>query len=351
MSDRLWLVSRPLASDEHRAAFWTRHLQLGVLLTEFTTAMVLAYVVVAERPHRFLLLTVGTAMMGLTPLLLALPMSRLARDHRGALVFYAWSVTVTVVISVVSVVDGGGDSPLRWLFVLTLAYSGLTYPPLGVALVGSLMIGGYVVVAATSPPFESNDAVITGVLVLFTAFTAWASRNHWDVNDQQLLLRERLETLADTDPLTALLNRRAFRDRLARAANAAQASFPVSLCLIDLDGFKRVNDTAGHGAGDELLVQIASTLVGAARETDHVGRLGGDEFAVLLPGADASHAGEIAARIQARVVQTGRQHGVTASIGIVTTDKPIGCNELLTTADGLMYEAKASGRSTVVQQR
>jgi diguanylate cyclase (GGDEF)-like protein len=265
-------------------------------------------------------------------------------------VFYAWSVAITVVISAVSVLDGGGESPLRWLLVLTLAYSGLTYPPLGVALVGSLMIGGYVVLAAASPPFGSNDAVVTGVLALFTAFTAWASRNHWDVNDQQLLLRERLETLADTDPLTSLLNRRAFRDRLARAARLADPACPLSLCLIDLDGFKQVNDTAGHAAGDALLVSISAALVGAARETDHVGRLGGDEFAVLLPGADTARAAEIAGRLQTRIASAGRQHAVTASIGVATTAAPIDCNELLTAADRLMYEAKASGRSQVVQR-
>lgn len=347
---RLWLVSRPLASDDQRAHFWVRHLQLGVLLTEFTGAMALAYVLVADRPHQQVLGLMAVAIMAFTPALLLLPMDQLARDHRGALVFYAWSVAVTVVISAASLLDGR-NTPLPWLLVLTLAYSGLTYPPLGVALVGSLMIAGFSGVAIANGPFTTNDAVVAGVLALFTAFTAWASRNHWDVNDQQLLLRERLETLADTDPLTSLLNRRAFRERLAREAAGASDVRPLSLCLIDLDGFKQVNDTAGHAVGDEVLVTMACALVRTARETDHVGRLGGDEFAVLLPGADASSAGQFAARAQAQIVDAGREFGVTASIGIVTTVAPMSCNDLLSAADRLMYEAKASGRSQVVQRR
>ena len=80
VADRLWLVSRPLATDEHRAHFWVRHLQLGVLLTEFTAATVMAYVVVGDRPHRTLLVAVGVGVMAATPLLLLLPMDRLARD-------------------------------------------------------------------------------------------------------------------------------------------------------------------------------------------------------------------------------------------------------------------------------
>jgi hypothetical protein len=85
--DRLWLVSRPLAADEHRAAFWERHLLLGVVLTEFAVAMVVAYVIAADRPHRATLLVLAAVVMTLTPALLLVPMRRLARDHRGSLVY------------------------------------------------------------------------------------------------------------------------------------------------------------------------------------------------------------------------------------------------------------------------
>ena len=348
--DRLWLVSRPLAADEHRAAFWERHLLLGVVLTEFAVAMVVAYVIGADRPHRGTLLVLAAVVMALTPALLLVPMRRLARDHRGALVFYAWSAAVTVVLCGASILDGGASSPVAWLLVLTLAYSGLTYPPLGVGMVGSFMVLAYVVVALSGPHVTSHSALVTGVLVLLTAFTAWASRNHWDVNDEQLLLRQQLQTLAETDSLTSLLNRRAFRERLRREIAGASPQFPLSLCLIDLDGFKLVNDRDGHAAGDDLLVNISAALMNVARETDHVGRLGGDEFALLLPGVDVPGAAAIADRVQSCIVQAGGQSGVTASIGVVTTVEPVSCNDLLTAADQLMYQAKATGRSQVAQR-
>ena len=348
--DRLWLVSRPLAADEHRAEFWQRHLQLGVVLTEFAVGMVVAYVLMAGRPNRLPLVVLAVVFMLLTPALLLVPMRRLARDHRGALVFYAWSAAVTVAICVASIMDGGASSPVTWLLVLTLAYSGLTYPPLGVGMVGSMMVLAYVVVALTGPNVPSHASLVTGVLVLLTAFTAWASRNHWDVNDEQLLLRQRLQTLAETDPLTSLLNRRSFRERLRREIALASPERALSLCLIDLDGFKQVNDTEGHAAGDDLLVTIALALSRIARETDHVGRLGGDEVALLLPRADTSQAAVVAERLQAAITEAGRRSGVTASIGVVTADEPVDCNELLTSADQMMYRAKAAGRSQVAQR-
>jgi diguanylate cyclase (GGDEF)-like protein len=239
---------------------------------------------------------------------------------------------------------------VTWLLVLTLAYSGLTYPPLGVGIVGSMMVLAYVVVALTGPNVPSHASLVTGVLVLLTAFTAWASRNHWDVNDEQLLLRQRLQTLAETDPLTSLLNRRSFRERLRREIALASPERALSLCLIDLDGFKQVNDTEGHAAGDDLLVTIALALSRIARETDHVGRLGGDEFALLLPRAYTSQAAVVAERLQAAITEAGRRSGVTASIGVVTADEPVDCNELLTSADQMMYRAKAAGRSQVAQR-
>ena len=104
-----------------------------------------------------------------------------------------------------------------------------------------------------------------------------------------------LRTLADaqaraaTDPLTGLGNRRLVEDALGRAAAQAQRTGDgFAVAMIDVDRFKRVNDTFGHEAGDALLVAIADALSGATREYDVVGRHGGDEFIVLLPGLDGT---------------------------------------------------------------
>ncbi|MCW2621667.1 MAG: diguanylate cyclase, partial [Frankiales bacterium] len=87
---RFGLLIRPLARDEHRAEFWLRHLRLGVALGEVAALIVVGYALSAHRPRAGLVITVALAVMLTTPLLLALPMDRMCRDHRGALVFYAW---------------------------------------------------------------------------------------------------------------------------------------------------------------------------------------------------------------------------------------------------------------------
>ena len=118
-------------------------------------------------------------------------------------------------------------------------------------------------------------------MVAFTMICAMASANSWAAYDRQVVLIRTQETLAATDPLTGIPNRRAFLDRVAAAVDAAAWGHQTVVCLVDLDGFKAVNDAGGHAAGDAMLKAVAAALGGAVRETDTVARLGGDEFAVL----------------------------------------------------------------------
>lgn len=351
----VWLLSRPLATDEHRARFWVRHVRLGVAASELAGLLVVGYAFAAGRPHASTLAWLAVGTMLSVPALLAVPMSRLSRDHRGALVFYAWSAAMTAVICTTIVVDGGATSPLAWLLMLTLTFAGLAYPPAGVALMGSVMITGYLAAASSSGSIVLAQVGVTaGTLTLFTVMIAWASRNQWDMADQQNLLTQQLATLADTDALTGCLNRRAFHDRLQAALRRADPAHPVSMCLLDLDGFKAVNDTHGHAAGDQVLLATARALLSAARETDSVTRLGGDEFAVLLPATSAAAAAAAGLRLQDRLAGelsgSGRPCGVTASIGIATTDQPVTHETFLSLADQLMYEAKSLGRNQIRQQ-
>lgn len=123
----VWLLSRPLAADEHRADFWCRHLRVGVVLTEVSALIVAVYSLAAHRPNATTVAGLAVLVMVLAPCLLAMPMQRWSRDHRGALLFYVWSTVTTGVIALVTVLDGGGSSPLLWLLVLTLAYCSVTY--------------------------------------------------------------------------------------------------------------------------------------------------------------------------------------------------------------------------------
>jgi diguanylate cyclase (GGDEF)-like protein/PAS domain S-box-containing protein len=165
------------------------------------------------------------------------------------------------------------------------------------------------------------------------------------------LLEETIRQMAYQDSLTGLPNRSLLADRLERAlASAKRRSQRVTLLYLDLDGFKTVNDSHGHGVGDQLLRIVATRLAGQLRQSDTVARLGGDEFLVLLPDAGRARDGErIARKILAEVrrpcVVGGRRLRVSASIGVAVYPQDGRSAETLTRhADQAMYAAKVAGR-------
>ena len=154
------------------------------------------------------------------------------------------------------------------------------------------------------------------------------------------------------DGLTGLPNRELFLDRLEHArAAAARTRSQVGLLFIDLDGFKAVNDTAGHVAGDQLLQQVAAVLSGVVRPGDTVARLGGDEFAVVCPQTGAADTLVIAERILAAIDRPFRVDGfeanVGASIGARSCDGTGTTEQMLRDADEAMYRAKREGKGRV----
>lgn len=175
--------------------------------------------------------------------------------------------------------------------------------------------------------------------------------------DQLREMNERLQVLAVTDPLTELPNKRAFEHALARdLARADRDGTALCLMVIDLDFFKRVNDTHGHAAGDEVLRSVSAVLQSTLRAGDLPARLGGEEFGVILPSTEVDGGRIVAERtraaIEARAVTSaGRALRVTASIGVATMRGP-GCRaaskELFARADAALYEAKRNGRNRVV---
>jgi diguanylate cyclase (GGDEF)-like protein len=154
------------------------------------------------------------------------------------------------------------------------------------------------------------------------------------------------------DALTGLANRTLLHDHLEQAVARARRGSPLAVLLIDLDGFKGVNDTYGHATGDFLLVNVAQRLRDAIRGSDTAARLGGDEFAVVLDGMDASgDALDVAERILAAVQATLSAGGVDiaprASIGVAIFDGHPSAAALLHEADTAMYAAKNAGKGCV----
>jgi diguanylate cyclase len=174
------------------------------------------------------------------------------------------------------------------------------------------------------------------------------------VRRERHLASQRVAYLAYHDSLTDLPNRALFQDRLQQAIlRSHRDDRGVSVLLLDLDGFKEVNDALGHHAGDEVLQEVATRLRNALRASDTVARLGGDEFAVLLPATDVNRA-ELAARkilhdLEHPFVADGRPLAVSASIGIagVPWHASTG-DELLQKADSAMYVAKNDKSGYVV---
>lgn len=150
------------------------------------------------------------------------------------------------------------------------------------------------------------------------------------------------------DPLTGLPNRRALDERLHTLSSAADAQ-PLAVALIDLDGFKGVNDTHSHADGDNVLRVVASTLRDTLRGDDIVARYGGDEFIVLLPGAPVSSATQALGRSVTAVsdLPYHLSHGVTLSVGLVSLRPQERAEEVLSRADAAMYQAKRRGGNQV----
>jgi diguanylate cyclase (GGDEF)-like protein/PAS domain S-box-containing protein len=173
-----------------------------------------------------------------------------------------------------------------------------------------------------------------------------------DVTDLKRAERQ-IKRQAETDSLTGLLNRRAIIERLAAAMSQGKAGRHSAFVLVDLDGFKAINDTFGHSAGDTLLTGVAERLVASVRKSDFVARLGGDEYAVLLAdvGSEANAIRIVRRMLKAleRPVAIGRRSvQVSGSFGLALvkrtkTGKPL---NILKQADIALYEAKHNGRST-----
>nr|WP_217141804.1 EAL domain-containing protein [Streptomyces sp. AC627_RSS907] len=187
--------------------------------------------------------------------------------------------------------------------------------------------------------------------------------NSRDVTER-VRLQAQLQHNAEHDPLTDLPNRALFTRRVQQALSGRRASDRgaalrgTAVLFIDLDGFKAVNDTIGHQAGDELLVQAARRLHEAVRKGDTASRLGGDEFAALIVGDGArdraareGHILELADRLRLTLSQPylidGNDVRVNASIGVAFAEPGLGAGELLRNADLAMYRAKAAGKGRV----
>ncbi len=254
------------------------------------------------------------------------------------------SATAYVVgVAVLRHAEGGGASGLAPLLLLPLFWC---------SFVGRRRT---LVVAITSMAL----ALVVPVLVFGDPaypVTEWRRAAVWltvapVVGGATLRLRRRAEAsrdevahLARTDPLTGCLNRRGLEEVATREfARARRAASPVTVALLDLDHFKRFNDTNGHDAGDALLRDAATAWQTALRETDIVARWGGEEFVVLLPETTTDAALGVLDRLRAAT-----PHEQTCSVGVAGVDPTTSLTAAVQQADAALYRAKDGGRDRIV---
>jgi diguanylate cyclase (GGDEF)-like protein len=185
------------------------------------------------------------------------------------------------------------------------------------------------------------DTAVHFVFLVFSALLLEALRNR--LADEQRLARR--------DPLTGVLNLRAFQERLEYSlALSARDGQPLTLAYVDLDDFKRVNDIHGHSQGDLVLTTVGQVMSEVVRNTDTVARIGGDEFALLLPGTGVAGAADVLPKLAQRLAERLRATGasVTCSIGAVTFPRPPENGDAaIRFADRLMYQVKRRGKNAI----
>ncbi|AWN51449.1 GGDEF domain-containing protein [Methylobacterium sp. 17Sr1-1] len=204
------------------------------------------------------------------------------------------------------------------------------------------------------PPLDTATALqlilqLVGAAII-TTFAQLARRTALDV-----VRLARFEAQALTDGLTGLGNRRLFTERLEEeTARARETGAPLSLVVLDIDHFKRVNDTYGHAIGDVVLKHVADTVMAGMRNADTVCRIGGEEIVIIMPRIDPAQAAEMADALRATVgamavsVGDGRTVAATVSLGFATRQPEEDGESLFRRADAALYAAKRDGRDRVI---
>ncbi len=266
----------------------------------------------------------------LTALLVALlPHERIVRSRWREPFFVSWSMANIVFITALAAGSGGTRSPATLVFFLTMVFSALSYPFTLVVVVSVSSLGAYVSLALLEQTGAAASLSPSTILVFATCLALVAFMCIWQARLNTRRANHLLR-ISRTDSLTGCLNRLGFTERFSGEVVG------TGLVLFDLVGFKAVNDTFGHPAGDELLVWVARTLQALVRGDDAVARLGGDEFALILPGMDLAGAVAVAVRTRAALAER-----VQATTGVAAApDDGFAADTLVRRADERLYAAR-----------
>ena len=241
---------------------------------------------------------------------------------------------------------GDGAQAVVPLLALPAAYAAFFLGKAEVVATVALAAGGYAAAALAGPGLPAAQVTVAAIGIAAAAWLVGMQR----ANANRLIWR--LSDAAVTDSLTGLMNRRGFQELIATELERARRSGqPLSLVIGDLDHFKTLNDSFGHGAGDRALEQLSLILDTAKRRIDTAARIGGEEFAVVLPDSDHHAAYILAERMRREVRETFmyEPYELTISLGVATFPAHASSVEaLVEQADEALYAAKALGRDRTV---
>ena len=266
----------------------------------------------------------------------------------------AVSLAISGVLCLVVGGPGALAFPIPVLLWCALSYSVFITALLTFAFTSSLLVV-IAIVGIPLAPFDMNSHPVLLSLRLGITLLAFAPLTVASVMAVRNQLLQRMQYMASHDQLSGLLNRWAFYEQVKQQSPSGLSGRPTALLMLDIDHFKRINDTYGHAAGDLVLKAFARLASNCLRDEDALARMGGEEFALLLPGCSQSQALLIAERIRTEYANTpisledGQHVQSTVSIGAVIASQPhVNIDELLLVADRALYQAKQSGRNRVV---
>lgn len=316
------------------------------LLLLFTAFFGVIFVVVNFFAERYWLMTIE---LGLTLVVLALlPIVQSTYRLRHWCLFYLVALYAATIYALASPTTS--ITVFAWVMVMPVTahlllgrwWGGLFSAFYLVVAIGLFLWRFGTDVVVSSPGATANVLAVTAWSYMFSHFYE-ASRESAE---------HQLSQQALTDSLTGLANRTRLEQAFQRAAN--EGALPLSVLMLDLDHFKRINDEHGHATGDAVLRQVAETLREQSRRDDIACRLGGEEFCLLLPRTDADHAHSMAERLREAIEAVRCRHSdaviaLTASIGVASAITPgEQLDPMLHAADEKLYEAKFAGRNRVV---
>ncbi len=259
-------------------------------------------------------------------------------DHRIASI----AVCLLCQVAIVGTIYIAGIAQLYWMYPAVVIAYYLLRP-------SEAIITNLLAIAIISPQlFDALNVLSLTTVYATLAVTIAFSYAFSYVTEQQ---RRQVQELASQDPLTGAGNRRALRQRLTELVDSHQRNpISVSIMLIDLDHFKRINDDFGHAVGDDTLIGVVALLKQRLRTTDRIYRFGGEEFVIVAENAGAVFATTLAEELRALVAETPiiEERQVTLSVGVAQLNKGESTDDWLKRADVALYNAKNDGRNQTV---